>query len=284
MAIEGTISETRAPDTDTKAVVPFGTRSTAMWLLPIAAFVEAFITILVMSSIGFIPPLVIFLVILIVIGALAVARPRPRVFVAGGIVLLTFVGLNLPFAIDGLIHPTGTGHAWTDIIAVIVGGAGAIAGFGAFVETRARKPVVRAMRGPIGEILVILTIGALVGTTYVSVLGFRALDGTAGLGVANGVVKAPTQSPVELDARGTTFAQKSLQLHTGSGAIYVVNTDAVPHTFDIDLNGQHLLYPLRPGSTTAVVLDLSAAGSYTYWCSIPGHRASMEGTLVVSAS
>lgn len=255
-----------------------------MWLLPIAALVEAFITILVMSSIGLIPPLVIFLGLLAAVGALGIARPGRRVFLGGGIVLLTFVGSNLPFAIDGLIHPTGSSHAWTDIIAVVVGFAGAIAGFAAFVEARARKPVVRASRGPIGETLAILTIGALIGTTYVSVLGFRALDGTAGLGVANGVVKAPTQIPVELDASGTTFAQKSLQLHAGPGAIYVVNTDAEPHTFDIDLNGRHLTYPLRAGSTTAVVLDLSSPGSYTFWCSIPGHRASMQGTLVVSAS
>jgi hypothetical protein len=166
-----------------------------MWLLPIAAFVEALITILVMSSIGLIPPLVIFLVILVAVGALAITRPRPRVFVVGGIVLLTFVGLNVPFAVDGLIHPTGSSHAWTDIIAIVVGAAGAIAGLAAFVETRSGKPVVRAMRGPIGELLLILTIGALVGTTYVSVLGFRALDGTAGLGVDNGVVKAPTRCP-----------------------------------------------------------------------------------------
>jgi plastocyanin len=223
-------------------------------------------------------------VILVAIGALAIVRPRPGVFIAGGIVLLLFVGLNFPFAVDGLIHPTGTSHAWTDIISVVVGGAGSIAGFAAFIETRRRKPVVRPTLGPIGGLLLTLTIGALIGTTYVSVLGFRALDGTAGLGVANDVVTAPTQVPVELDASGSAFAQKSLQLHTGPGTIYVVNTDAGPHTFDIDLNGHHLTYPVRAHSTTAVVLDLSAAGSYTYWCSIPGHRASMEGTLVVSGS
>ena len=299
MAIEGSVPVSSSADAaeavagGSTAVVPgavapgvaaTGGRSTAMWLLPIAAFVEAFITILVMSSIGLIPPLVIFLVILVAIGALAISRPRPRVFIAGGIVLLAFVGLNLPFAVDGLIHPTGSSHAWTDIIAIVAGLAGAIAGFAAFIETRTRRPFVQAMRGPIGDVLLTLTIGMLVGTTYVSVLGFRALDGTAGLGVANDVVKAPTQTPVELDATGTAFAQKTLQLQTGPGTIYVVNTDSGPHTFDIDLNGRHLLYPVQAHSTTAVVLDLSTAGSYAYWCSIPGHRASMEGTLVVNAS
>ncbi len=299
MAIEGSAPVSRSADAaeavavESGAVAPgavapgavaTGGRSTAMWSLPIAAFVEAFITVLVMSSIGLIPPLVIFLVILVAIGALAISRPRPRIFIAGGIVLLAFVGLNLPFAVDGLIHPTGSSHAWTDIIAIVVGGAGAIAGFAAFIETRTGRPFVRAKRGPIGDVLLTLTIGVLVGTTYVSVLGFRALDGTAGLGVANDVVKAPTQAPVELDATGTAFAQKTLQLQTGSGTIYVVNTDAGPHTFDIDLNGRHLLYPVRAHSTTAVVLDLSTAGSYAYWCSIPGHRSSMEGTLVVNTS
>jgi hypothetical protein len=49
--------------------------------------------------------------------------------------------------------------------------------------------------------------------------------------VDNGVQKAPTQAPVELDAPGTTFTQKSLQLRTGPGTVYVVNIDSHSHTF-----------------------------------------------------
>lgn len=253
-----------------------------MWLMPAAAIVEALITILVMSSIGFIPPLAMFLAILVTIAALGFARPRPRVFLAGGIVLLAFVGLNLPFAIDGLVHPVGSDHAWTDIIAIVAGIAGGIAGFAAFRELRRGTPVVGALRSPIGEALTILVVGVLIGTSYVSVSGFSALAGTTGLGVANGVQKAPTQAPAELDAPGTTFTQKTLQLQTGPGTVYVVNTDSPPHTFDIDLNGSHLSYPVPARSTTAVVLNLAAAGTYTYWCAIPGHRSAMEGTLQVS--
>ena len=252
-----------------------------MWLLPIAALVEAMITGLVMSSIGFIPPLVVFLMLLVAIAVLALARPRPRVFVIGGILLLAFVGLNLPFAVDGLIHPIGSSHAWTDIIAILVGLAGSIAGFAAFVELRRGKPAVRALRSPIGEALAILVVGTLIGTSYVSVGGFKALEGTTGLGVVNGVQKAPTQAPAELDVPGTTFTQKTLQLGTGAGTVYVVNTDTHPHTFDIDLDGRHVSYPVPANSTTAVVLNLAAAGKYAYWCAIPGHRATMEGTLEV---
>ena len=279
MEIAGTTTETRTGGAE--AVLAPRARSTAMWLMPIAALVEALITVLVMSSIGFIPPLVVFLVILGAIAVLGFVRPGPRVFLIGGIVLAVFIAMNLPFAIDGLIHPIGTSHAWTDIIAIVVGVTGAIAGFAAFLELRRGKPTIRAFRAPIGEALAILVVGVLVGTTYVSVSGFSTLEGTPGLGVANGVIKAPAQAPVELNATGSTFTQKTLQLSTGPGTIYVVNADAGPHTFDIELNGRVLSYPVPVRSTAAVVLDLPGAGKYTYWCAIPGHRSTMEGTLEV---
>jgi plastocyanin len=281
MAIDRTVPGTQREDADARPAIAVTARSTAMWLMPIAALVEALITINVMLSIGFIPPLVAFLVVLAAIAALGFARPGRRVFLTGGIVMAVFVAMNLPFAVEGLIHPIGSSHAWTDIIAIVVGATGAIAGFAAFVELRRGQPVVRALGSPIGEALAILVVGVLVGTSYVSVSGFSALEGSPGLGVANGVVTAPAQVPVELDATGSTFSQKSLRLRTGPGTVYVVNADAGPHTFDIELNGRVLSYSVPARSTTAVVLDLAAAGSYTYWCAIPGHRSSMEGTLEV---
>jgi plastocyanin len=281
MTIEGTIPGTALEDAGAGPALASGGRSTAMWLMPVAALVEALITVLVMSSVGFIPPLVVFLVILVALAVVGFARPRPRVFVTGGILLAVFVAMNAPFAIDGLIHPIGSSHAWTDIVAIVVGIAGAIAGFAAFVELRRGHPVIRPLRSPIGEALAILALGTLLGTSYVSISGFSTLEGSPGLGVANGVQKAPVQAPVELDAIGTTFTQKTLQLGTGPGTVYVVNTDAGPHTFDIDLDGRQISYSVPAHSTTAVVLDLTVAGSYTYWCAIPGHRSSMEGTLEV---
>jgi hypothetical protein len=252
-----------------------------MWLMPIAAVIEALITINVMLSIGFIPPLVAFLTILIAIAVLGLVRPGPRLFLGGGIALAAFIALNLPFVIDGLLHPIATAHAWTDIIALVVGVAGALAGFAAFIELRGDRPAVSAVRAPIGEALAILVAGVLVGASYVSINGFGTLEGTPGLGVANGVVAAPAQPPVELDAVGSTFAQKTLHLSTGSGTVYVVNGDAVPHTFDISIDGRLVSYPVPAHSTAAAVLDLPAAGTYSYWCAVPGHRSTMEGSLEV---
>ena len=281
MAIEGTVPTTRTEDAGSRPAVGPRAKSTAMWLMPIAALIEALVTVNVMLSIGFVPPLVVFLVILGAIAVLGFVRPGPRVFLIGGIVLAVFIAMNLPFAIDGLIHPIGTSHAWTDIIAIVVGAAGAIAGFAAFAELRRDKPAIPALRAPIGEAIAILLVGVLVGTSYVSLSGFSTLEGTPGLGVANGVITAPAQAPVELNAAGSVFTQKALQLSTGPGTVYVVNTDAGPHTFDIELNGRVLSYPVPAHSTAAVVLDLAAAGRYTYWCAIPGHRSTMEGTLEV---
>jgi len=252
-----------------------------MWLLPIAAVVEALLTIGAMMSVGFLPPFVLITVVLVVVAVLGFLRPRPRLFMTGGILLLAYTAMIFPFA-DGLIHPVGSSHAWTDIIGIVVGLTGAIAGFAAFVELRRGQPLVRALSSPIGEGLAILIVGLLIGTSYVSRSGFGTLEATPGLGVTNGVLTAPTQPPIELDALGTTFTQKTLQLSTGAGAIYVVNTDAVPHTFDIEIDGRHLSYPLPAKSTTAVVLNLASAGRHAYWCAIPGHRPTMEGTLEVA--
>jgi plastocyanin len=251
--------------------------------MPIAAMVEALLTIDTMLILGFLPPFAVITVVLLAVAVLAFARPRPRVLLTGGIVLLAYTALVLPFA-DGLIHPVGSSHAWTDIIAIVVGLAGAIAGFAAFVELRRSHPPVSAFSSPIGEALAILIVGVLIGTSYVSISGFDTLAASPGLGVTNGVLMAPTQPPVELDALGTTFTQKTLRVSSGPGTIYVVNTDAVPHTFDIEIDGRHVSYPVPSRSTTAVVLNLASAGSYTYWCAIPGHRPTMEGTLEVAES
>ena len=87
------------------------------------------------------------------------------------------------------------------------------------MELRRGQPAVPALRAPLGEALAILVAGVLVGTSFVSVSGFSTLEGTPGLGVANGVVAAPAQAPVELDAIGSAFTQKALRLSTGPGRV-----------------------------------------------------------------
>jgi hypothetical protein len=162
MAIDGTLPVTPAEGAGATSAAVLGPdeRTTAQWLMPIAALVEALIAINVMLSIGFIPPLVAFTAILVVVAVLGFVRPGPRLFLVGGVVLLLFVGLNLPFAIEGLIDPTGSSHAWTDIIAIVVGITGGIAGIAAFVELR--RPAWRSRHAPRSArgVLAVLVVGS----------------------------------------------------------------------------------------------------------------------------
>lgn len=58
------------------------------------------------------------------------------------------------------------------------------------------------------------------------------------------------------------------------------NPTSVPHSFDIDELNVHVLMPTSDSSIA--IFRPTAAGTYTYYCKLPGHReAGMVGTLVV---
>ena len=160
MEIEGT-----GPATRTAADAPhFGglrTRSAAMWLLPIAAVVEILITIQTMRSIGLVPPLVVFVVLLAAIAVLALVVPLdPRVFLVGGIVLLLFVATRISRSSSTgsctrsgrSTHGPTSSRSWRALPA--------LRGFAAFIALRRGAPVVRAMRIRIGEAMLIFVAGA----------------------------------------------------------------------------------------------------------------------------
>lgn len=282
MAIQGTISSSAAASAATEA--PTGRRSTAMWLVPVAAIIEVLITIEVQRNVGLIPPLVVFGVLLAAVAVVNIVRPRGWTYLTGGIILTLFTATNAPIIIDGLLNPVATAHQWDEVVALFTGIAGSVAGIAAFVEARRPARLRPAFSSPAGEALAIGLVGALVGASYIGLAAYREVQASPGAGVANGVQSAPTQAPVQLAAQGSVFQQKALEVRTGSGTIYVVNHDAAPHTFDTDLGGRHYSYPIPANSTVAVVLNFSAAGRYTYFCAIAGHRANgMEGTLTVTA-
>jgi plastocyanin len=90
------------------------------------------------------------------------------------------------------------------------------------------------------------------------------------------------QETVTVDAGNLFFDPENLELPAGVNAIklqgkggthdLVFDDDEVPG-FRLEVSGD--------GETDELKLDLQP-GEYTYYCSIPGHRASMEGTLTVT--
>ncbi|MDQ6748053.1 MAG: cupredoxin domain-containing protein [Candidatus Dormibacteraeota bacterium] len=279
MTIEAT---TMAGAAGARAETRFAERTTAMWLVPAAAFIEALIFLRTILAGKVIPPLIVFGVLLAVVTVLVLVHHRPWTDLAGGIIIGLTTAFNAPFLLDGIAKPVATAHQLDEALSLIVGVVGAIAGVVAFIEWR-RSDRVRAFRAPLGEALALVVVGVLVGMSYTYIAAFAEVQSSPGAGIANGVTAAPSQAPVELTASGSNFAQKALALKTGGGTVYVVNKDAAEHTFDIDLQGKHYSYPIPAKSTVAVVLNLSSTGTYTYYCAISGHRASgMEGKLTAS--
>jgi plastocyanin len=280
MSIDGSVSRGGA-DTAAAGRAAIGRRTTAMWLVVAAGVIEVGINLKVLSE-AFIPPLVVFSVLLAITTALTVFRHRAWTDLVAGIALGLTTASNAPFIAGGLIKPVATNHEAYGIVALGVGIVGAVAGIAAFVEGRRQAPQVPAFRAPLGELLAILVTGVLIGAFYIATMAYAEVQSSPGAGVANGLRAAPTQAPIELTAEAGTFTQHDLSLKAGGGTVYVVNKDNAEHTFDIDLKGKHYSYPVPANSTVAVVLNFDA-GTHTYFCAIAGHRSNgMEGKVTAS--
>ena len=86
-----------------------------------------------------------------------------------------------------------------------------------------------------------------------------------------------------LAAQNLKFDQD--ELHAKVGQIVVVqldNRDTVSHSFDVDAFNLHV--PLPASQSGAAVFKPTQAGTYRFYCSLPGHReAGMVGTLIVES-
>lgn len=103
-----------------------------------------------------------------------------------------------------------------------------------------------------------------------------------------GTTTAGTGSDAQGDASAVTVTAGDLfyepqQLSTAPGAVTITldNQGAVAHDVVIEEAGDRPVAEAPPGesATGSIALD---AGTYTFYCAVPGHRAAgMEGTLTV---
>jgi outer membrane protein assembly factor BamB/plastocyanin/endonuclease YncB( thermonuclease family) len=100
---------------------------------------------------------------------------------------------------------------------------------------------------------------------------------------ASPVAASPIASPamtLTLDLRDLRFDPTELTIPANTEVVVkLTNVGSVPHNFSIDeLN---ISVDLDPGETTTVTIN-APAGTYEYYCDVPGHRISgMVGTLIV---
>jgi plastocyanin len=97
----------------------------------------------------------------------------------------------------------------------------------------------------------------------------------------------PTETPeadvVLVSTVSLDFEPAQVEAEAGTISVAMTN-EAGPHTFTLKLDGgrETVVQVFDPGETATGEIELEA-GTYTFYCIIPGHReAGMEGTLTVT--
>jgi plastocyanin len=113
------------------------------------------------------------------------------------------------------------------------------------------------------------------------------LTACGGGGVETGKVAgkaggAPTANArtVDIEASNFHFAPGRIEIGTGKEIALTLTSEDGPHDFAVD--GLGLVADVSGGGTTTHRLRIDTPGTYTFFCTIPGHRdGGMEGSLVV---
>lgn len=92
----------------------------------------------------------------------------------------------------------------------------------------------------------------------------------------------PPSATVTFEARDNSFTPEQAAVPAGAIEIVVRQAGTNPHTFLFEgIGSAFLLEVTQSGAVARGVIELSA-GTYTFFCDVPGHRADgMEGTLTV---
>ncbi|MBI4260222.1 MAG: cupredoxin domain-containing protein [Actinobacteria bacterium] len=90
----------------------------------------------------------------------------------------------------------------------------------------------------------------------------------------------PEGTELHVTAREFAFEPSSLSASAGEITVQLENAGATEHDFTVDEANFTALAKAAESASGTLTLE---AGTYAFYCSIPGHRESgMEGTLTVS--
>jgi plastocyanin len=105
----------------------------------------------------------------------------------------------------------------------------------------------------------------------------------AGTGGGGGGGGGGSTVQISADPSGALkYEETDVSASAGSITIDFTNMSSLPHDVTIEGNGASGGTDVITDSTTSATVDLEA-GTYTFFCSVDGHRAAgMEGTLTVN--
>jgi plastocyanin len=124
-------------------------------------------------------------------------------------------------------------------------------------------------------------LAALAGWSAGAILIGTLIAGMPKAGASVGISPETLAGLPALAAQNVRFDRAEIHAKVGETvALRLDNRDTVSHSFDIDAFNLHV--PLPASQSGAAVFKPSQAGSYIFYCALPGHReAGMVGTLVI---
>ena len=78
-----------------------------------------------------------------------------------------------------------------------------------------------------------------------------------------------------------SWDKSSLDAKAGKVTIKLVNDSQTPHAIEVEGNGVEKKTAEVTGGSKDLTVDLKP-GTYEFYCPVPGHKATMHGTLTVS--
>lgn len=96
---------------------------------------------------------------------------------------------------------------------------------------------------------------------------------------------APASGALELGVKGNelAFDKKALTARAGKVTIALTNSSPIPHDIAIKGTGVNANGPTVTGGGRSTVTATLKPGTYTFYCTLPGHeQAGMRGTLTVT--
>ncbi len=227
----------------------------------------------------FMPPIALmFGVPALIFAALVVAIRRRWAPLLGALYWVLFLAANAPYIVHDLSHTEFFGTFMFSVILMMPPLVGLAAGIGAAVQNYrtpdTADPTARGHGAPRWFPTGLATVtGLCAGAILVGALP----NGSAAAAVsASALAGLPA-----LTAAQHRFDKTELRVKAGQTvALRLENQDAAGHSFDIDEFKVHV--PMVPGQPGLALFIPTTPGRYTFYCSVPGHRAAgMVGTLVV---
>jgi manganese oxidase len=129
--------------------------------------------------------------------------------------------------------------------------------------------------------------GLVAALAVLAVVAAACTGGGSGGGAGTGIQAEAGGAVVTVGLSEFKIDPSTIQVPVGKGFTFnITNHGTVPHSFAVDVGGK--VYDsgqIQSGASGSLALPSLTAGSYSAYCSVPGHKdLGMTGTVVASAS